>query len=483
VNSSILGSFRISQEFSNKFAEGSGDFNPLHVDPVLARRYQYGSTVIHGVNGLLKALEIVTSAYPRPVFIESIIVRFNQPIRHDDAVDVQCKQLKSGATRIELIVSNRKAQIIDVCFSDDDTSMPDISISYQDKSSSGCMARELDFKHSLDIDDEIDLIWNADLMTDLFPALNIPVFQAATLLGLTKIVGMLCPGFHSVFGGIKMSFNKNAEQTDPVLKYKVTKSDERFSLITISVSNSLAQGEIEALFRPKPVQQASVNAIKPLVQTNQFETQRALIIGGSRGVGEITAKIISAGGGQTVISYAKGKTDALRVIEDITADSGQCGMINYDVLSPSDAVLNCFAGDMITHIYYFASPRIEKTDDLVWNEKTFSKFSEYYLSGLARLLDVFIKNPIYKKNGITLFIPSTIFLDQPQKDFSEYIAAKGAVEAFIRQFTFKYPSWTAMLPRLPRMLTDQTSGVADDEPLYAVKLMLEAITGRERFSG
>ena len=38
-----------------QYAGASGDFNPLHVDPVAARRALYGEVVVHGVHSLLWA--------------------------------------------------------------------------------------------------------------------------------------------------------------------------------------------------------------------------------------------------------------------------------------------------------------------------------------------------------------------------------------------------------------------------------------------
>jgi len=42
------GHYTITQQQSQEFAELSGDYNPLHVDPLYARRLQFGNTVIHG---------------------------------------------------------------------------------------------------------------------------------------------------------------------------------------------------------------------------------------------------------------------------------------------------------------------------------------------------------------------------------------------------------------------------------------------------
>ena len=39
------------------FAKLSGDYNPLHLDPVLARRLIFGHQVVHGVHALLWSLD------------------------------------------------------------------------------------------------------------------------------------------------------------------------------------------------------------------------------------------------------------------------------------------------------------------------------------------------------------------------------------------------------------------------------------------
>ena len=39
------------------FAEVSGDYNPIHIDPIYARRTNYGKPVVHGINLLLWALD------------------------------------------------------------------------------------------------------------------------------------------------------------------------------------------------------------------------------------------------------------------------------------------------------------------------------------------------------------------------------------------------------------------------------------------
>jgi NAD(P)-dependent dehydrogenase (short-subunit alcohol dehydrogenase family) len=82
-----------------------------------------------------------------------------------------------------------------------------------------------------------------------------------------------------------------------------------------------------------------------------------LIIGGSRGVGELTAKILAAGGAQVVITYATGRHDAEAVAHEINAWGGTCEVLEYNVLKPPGDQLSKLK-HILSHLYYFATPRI-----------------------------------------------------------------------------------------------------------------------------
>ena len=47
---------KINQSSQLLFSNFSGDFNPVHTDPMYARRSMYGEQVVHGINTLLLAI-------------------------------------------------------------------------------------------------------------------------------------------------------------------------------------------------------------------------------------------------------------------------------------------------------------------------------------------------------------------------------------------------------------------------------------------
>ncbi|MGB3900659.1 MAG: MaoC family dehydratase [Mesorhizobium sp.] len=82
---------RISQQEIDKFAEATGDFQPIHVDPEAARKGPYGKTIAHG----FLTLSLVASLTPEAFGItdaQSLInygvnrVRFPAPLLEGERV-------------------------------------------------------------------------------------------------------------------------------------------------------------------------------------------------------------------------------------------------------------------------------------------------------------------------------------------------------------------------------------------------------------
>ena len=87
-----IATIEFSSELQVVFAEMSGDFNPIHVDRVVARRLLYGDRIVHGVHTVLATIEalLAESTIPTSPFarIESIECSFEGPMFCDDRVTV-----------------------------------------------------------------------------------------------------------------------------------------------------------------------------------------------------------------------------------------------------------------------------------------------------------------------------------------------------------------------------------------------------------
>src|SRR6266436_817664 len=105
-----------SQDDQLAFAALSGDYNPLHVDPLAARRSMFGEQVVHGVHTLLWALDVVVSERRTPFAITEIRATFRRPIVLGQRVVAKVES--SSDNRIVLSVDDgiRKSVSLEVRF-------------------------------------------------------------------------------------------------------------------------------------------------------------------------------------------------------------------------------------------------------------------------------------------------------------------------------------------------------------------------------
>ena len=138
----------------------------------------------------------------------------------------------------------------------------------------------------------------------------------------------------------------------------------------------------------------------------------------------------------------------------------------------------------VTHVYYLASPTIARSDSKQWNPALFTHYCDFYISGLASLLQQ-VKQHADANADIGLFMPSTVFLDnssESTRGFEEYVVAKAAAEAFIDSFVKENRNWHASAPRLPRLLTDQTSGIKNLDETQTPEVIVGHLRGAIRQS-
>jgi acyl dehydratase len=94
----------ITQDEIQQYAEISGDFNPLHVDPEYAAASRFGSIVAHGPAGLQAVFEALTTwlgtdSLPPGVAVD---VGYRAPVRPGDSVTARLEQALDHAGTLVL---------------------------------------------------------------------------------------------------------------------------------------------------------------------------------------------------------------------------------------------------------------------------------------------------------------------------------------------------------------------------------------------
>jgi NAD(P)-dependent dehydrogenase (short-subunit alcohol dehydrogenase family) len=204
-----------------------------------------------------------------------------------------------------------------------------------------------------------------------------------------------------------------------------------------------------------------------LVSPGEFSGHHALVVGGSRGLGELVAKIVAAGGGISTITFAKGQTDAERVVSDIRTQGGTASAMPFDVLSARELEPPAIP---FTHLYYFATPRIRPNAEKALDADLFRALFNYYGVGLIRTVEAAQAHSVRE---LVLCAPSTVFIDHPDSSFREYTAAKRAAEGVAQQLGGN--GIRIYCPRMPRLRTDQTNALMDVGALDALQPMLDLV--------
>ena len=449
----FLGTSKFEVNDQIEFSRFSGDYNPMHIDPVKARRLLYGETVVHGINGVLVAFEKFSEHFNKNFLLNSINVFFPNPIFLNTTVEYYFTfNKKNGNLNFKVISKsltcisiNSNIQFI----SKIGNNIEGIKNDFPNVKTPNKVVKE----NINNLKGSIELFLKLKILENSFPMLKSTMsnHQISIILSLTRLVGMQCPGLYSVFSHFKIKFNCN-NTFDSNYAYNVDKFDNRFSLVNINLDSSSFNGKIKAFLRSPPVKQPDYLLIKDKLKNICFNNQVALIIGGSRGAGEVTAKILASAGAIVIITYNKGGKDAQMIIDEINSNGGLAYKIKLDILNFNKEFNSDILNKMnITHCYYFATPFIFSGKKGLYSDDLFNNFSTFYISAFYNIVNYF-----YRKDVNNFFYPSTVAVDDIPDNMLEYSLAKLAGEKMCNKLESDFKSISIYKPRLPRLETDQT---------------------------
>ena len=265
---------------------------------------------------------------------------------------------------------------------------------------------------------------------------------------------MECPGLHSALVGFDIEFAQVLETPGEIV-YRSARFDSRFKFLSLELSGGV-RGRVDCLVRPAPAEQLPMAAMTELVPAGLFDGKHALVVGGSRGIGEVISKGFAAGGGRCTLTYAAGVEDATRVVADINrAQPGIASSMRWDLLGPSPDM----AGRQFTHAFFLASPPIRKGRAGRSDGTLYRRYQRFYVAGLELVLRRFAA--CADQESVFVFVSSE-YVESAPPGFEEYAAAKREGEVIGLQLgealglTFKV--W-----RPPPLRTDQTAALAGEK--------------------
>lgn len=448
------------------FAELSGDDNPMHVDLVAARRLLFGGPVVHGIHAVCRGLDRWLSTRTEPVQLKSLNVVFLKPMRVNQPVEFLVEDETDSSLKLRITAGSELATRI-VCEFQTSSAEDDPSIADEVATLGECLERT-DYE---DASGSLPLLFPRDAAEAQLPELTskLPARQIALLLATTRLVGTKCPGLHSIYSSLQLAFEDHRDvETQPALDWSVSAYDPRFGSLSLELESVVATGTIRAFVRPQPQQQASFAEVRHLVGERDFAGMRALVIGGSRGFGEVCAKLLAAGGADVCITYHRGAEDAQRVADDIRSGGGTAMTKRFDAADPEAGTET--ADWSPTHLFFFATPPIARAAKNRFSPDLFREFCSFYVDSVARLVDELVPRGL-----VGLYYPSSVFVDELPGNMGEYAAAKAAGESLCAFLEKTRPGFQVIAPRLPKSATDQTASLVPGQNEDPAQVLLESL--------
>lgn len=459
-----------------RFAAASGDRNPMHMDAVQARRTQAGAPVVHGIHMLLWALESYAehasaAGWGEMPGLRGVRARFDKFVYLEE--EVEAVLVREGATggRVNVCVEGGARSSVTMEFGEAEEGAPEWAGEEMEELAVSGVASAMGFEQMAGRVGRFAFAMTEGDAAEVFPAATrwLGARRVAAIAASTYLVGMVLPGLHSIYSELSVQMCGEVEGRDG-LAFRVTETDERFRTVEEEIAGGGVRGTVRSFARNPPVEQATMASLRGVVGEGEFAGSVALVVGGSRGLGELTAKLIATGGGRVVITWKAGREDAERVAEEIRAAGGACETLRYDAQRPAAEQLEGLV-EAPTHGYFFATPAIARAQAEVFVGERLREFLTVYVEGFWELAQALRA----RRAGVSLFYPSSIFVTERPKKMTEYAMAKAAGEVLCADMNAALAPLHVTVNRLPRLPTDQTSSFLETESADPLATLLPLV--------
>ena len=449
-----LGTRSFSRDDLHRFAALSGDANPIHIDAGAARRLGSSGAIVHGAQTLVWCLDRLAE-WPGTIgTIASLRVNFDSFLPEDVAVEARLVSHSPSRVLIEARAGDRLVMTAALGIGAPATRMIEAK---PDRVFAAATLLDPTADEISTMTGQIPFVAGPASWEAAFPhagrMLGWP--RVAALGAASTLVGMVCPGLYSIFN--RIVFDSVGDDDDAALGFRSLSVDGGLRRVGLSAWGGGWAGNLTAMMRHRPVAQLPISALAGLVAPDAFAGMTALVVGGSRGLGEVAAKLVAAGGGVPIVTYATGAADAGAVAAEIIGWGGQCHVMPLDVeqdLAPQLAALPALP-ELLLH---FATPAILPQRGSALDVVRFQRYLRFYATSfhdLARLL-----MQAGARNLAALY-PSTVYVDARPPGLMEYAMAKAAGEVMCRDMIAAMPGFRATILRLPPLATDQNPQIPD----------------------
>ncbi|WP_416896165.1 MAG: SDR family NAD(P)-dependent oxidoreductase [Minwuia sp.] len=463
---------RINPADLARFADLSEDRNPIHTRPEIARYTHFGQPIVFGVQTVLTALEHHLREAPDEtgLRLRRLAVKLPQPLYVDEVFVVTATDRSDGSRMLRAAVGDTTVAQVKLEFGEHARAAPPSGsfragpVEYHAEPLNRDIAEALPVRGSLPLGATTS-------PESLFPACcgALGAMTVMSIIRLSTLVGMEWPGMYSVLSEFEVNLEPGAAEGGG-LDYEVARVDDRVSMTWIDARSPFISASVLAMFRPEPVAQPDyAGIVRRLGGARPYAGKHCLVVGGSRGLGEVAAKLVAAGGGRTTLTYRSAADRAGAIAEEISQGGGQCATAPLDVLDPTSVSALPAEEDPFDAVMYFATPHIFRRRVEAFSPTVLESFMDVYVHAFHRLVARLTGG---SKRHLSVLYPSTVAIDEPVRDLLEYSVAKAAGETLCRNLDRQSRRLDIVIERFPRVQTDQTNTIATAESADPVDLLL-----------
>lgn len=499
-------SFAVSAEMVQRFARLTGDFSSLHMDADFARRSMYRENVVHGFLPLLflGALDWkgITDGSLR---IQKFSASFLKPVYAGDQLILSPTYLEVVDEQIELEFEISKVETGTLVTSGSAILVKDGDLlrvpgGSADTSllSTPLTERSLEFA---DINKDDEAAFRFSVSPDVIGSLQAiyarggvgqaqGTVQASNLLAaalFSTMVGMCFPGKRATFLNFDVSFSRSIPLNEEcrllsriAFKSGSTSTISQAISITGPQDTNYASGKIHAQVNTPPSRMPSLQTLAANDLDMGLRGKVVLITGGSRGIGETTAKLFALHGAKVVINYLQSKSEAERIVSEIREHGGEALALQADVSNRAQvAAMVKTVQERFGSVHILVNNAVRDASPIPFLELTWDKLQgdlDVVLKGAFNCCQEVLPKMVEQRSGKIINI-ATVYIETPPPNQSKYVISKSALVGLTRSLAVEFARHNIQANLVvPSMVeTDLSKNVPK---IFAEKMKAETPMGR-----
>ena len=446
------------------FAKLSGDFNPIHLEPEYSKNSMFGEQIVHGIYIVLLAINKCVSVDGiAHMALTRLSVKFPKPTLLKKEIAFVTSKISTHSYKVIVIQEGVTTTVINLSFSNDYGDVSDVKL--------GCAETEtlpiVDYQRFIGKQIKLCLHFDAMLFRNLFSQRLmqvIPSCQLAEIISTSVCVGMYAPGLNSLYSHLYLEWSLKgidgcAEKTINFMPQSV---DLRFKKMDIIVNNERVSGQISAFVRPSVDQCFDNEFMESVIEKNAMQTERALVLGGSSGIGLGVVRCLLHGGANVLATFRSEQSD----LEELSkCFENRLQTLQFE-LNEIGIKSENFIQFQPTQLYYFITPRIFAPQQ---ESSSFSRLQLLIDTYCTKVLEILsVLEPAV--TNLKVFLPSSSAISEERFNQRDYVCAKMLQESLVAHIIAEHTKLEVYCPRLPRYATRQTLSVSpvDTKPVHHI---------------